>query len=348
MMNDNNMNASKKDSIWSIRWHIFYSDKRARYALFLFIFVFIISIFAPFLANDKPLVIYKNNNLYFPIFFDYAETTFGGDFETAPDYKDPFVKNLFANDFIIYPLIGYSQNSIDWELQGIPPTPPDSRHFLGTDDQGRDVAARLLYGLRTSLLFGIILSVLSVAIGVIVGGVQGYYGGIVDLFGQRLLEIWSGIPTLFLIIIISSFILPTFWIILGIVLLFSWTSIVGVVRAEFLRARVQGYVKASKALGFGDFRIMFIHILPNALIAIITYLPFIVIGSITTLATLDFLGFGMPLGSASLGELLNQGKNNIQSPHLGITGFLTMSFVLSSLVFIGEGIREAFGKRQSI
>ena len=207
--------------------------------------------------------------------------------------------------------------------------------------------ARLLYGLRTSLLFSIILSVCSVFIGVVIGGVQGYYGGIVDLLGQRAIEIWSGMPTLFVIIIVSSFILPTFWIILGIVLLFSWTSIVSVVRAEFLRARTQDYVKASKVLGFSDIHIMFVHILPNALIATITYLPFIAIGSITTLATLDFLGFGMPLGSASLGELLNQGKNNIQSPHLGIIGFAVMSLVLSLLVFIGEGARVAFGGKNN-
>nr|WP_181882369.1 ABC transporter permease [Helicobacter didelphidarum] len=328
-----------------MRWRVFYAHKIARYCLFFFLFCFILSIFAPFLANEKPILIYKDSRFYFPIFKDYAESEFGGDFDTLPDYRDPFVKQLFTNDFIIYPFIEYAPDSVDWELNGIPPTPPDKKHILGTDDQGRDVAARLIYGLRTSLLFGLILSVFSVIIGVCIGGIQGYYGGLVDLFGQRILEIWNGIPTLFLIIIVSSFILPSFWIILGIVLLFSWTGIVGIVRAEFLRARTQDYVKASKALGFSDLRIMFVHILPNALVATITYIPFIVIGSITTLATLDFLGFGMPLGSASLGELLQQGKNNIQSPHLGIIGFVTMSLVLSSLVFIGEGVREAFGKK---
>lgn len=329
-------------SLWHIRWRLFYAHKRARLSLFCFIFIFIISLFAPFLANDKPILIYKNNTFYFPIFVDYSEIEFGGNFYTTPDYKDPFVRNLFANDFIIYPPIEYAADSIDWTLQGIPPTPPSKTHILGTDDQSRDVFSRLLYGLRTSLLFGITLSVCSLCIGVIIGGLQGYYGGIVDLLGQRALEIWGGMPTLFVIIIISSFILPTFWIILGIVLLFSWTGIVGVVRAEFLRARTQDYVKASKVLGFSNTHIMFVHILPNALIATITYLPFITIGSITTLAALDFLGFGMPLGSASLGELLNQGKNNIQSPHLGIIGFLVMSLVLSLLVFIGEGARVAF------
>lgn len=334
-------------SLWQVRWRQFYAHKRGCLSLFCFTFIFILSLFAPILSNDKPILIYKNHRFYFPIFFDYSEIEFGGDFYTTPDYKDPFVRNLLAKDFVIYPLIEYAADSIDWTLQGIPPTPPSKTHMLGTDDQGRDVAARLLYGLRTSLLFGIILSIFSVCIGVVVGGIQGYYAGIVDLLGQRALEIWSGIPTLFIIIIVSSFILPTFWIILGIVLLFSWTSIVGVVRAEFLRARTQDYVKASKVLGFSNAYIMFVHILPNALIATITYIPFIIIGSITTLATLDFLGFGMPLGSASLGELLNQGKNNIQSPHLGITGFIVMSLMLSLLVFIGEGVRAAFsGKNQ--
>lgn len=341
-----NKNTHIYPSLWRIRYQTFYANKKARYCFFFFLFIFLMSLFAPILANEKPLIIYKDSRFYFPLFIDYPETVFGGDFDTTPDYKDPFVKNLFVNDFILYPPITYNPHSIDWELGGIPPTPPNATHILGTDDQGRDVAARLLYGLRTSLLFGIILSVLTILIGVTIGGLQGYYGGLVDLLGQRALEIWSSIPTLFLIIIISSFILPTFWIILGIVLLFSWTSIVNVVRAEFLRARTKDYIKASKALGFGDMRIMFVHILPNALIATITYLPFIMIGSITTLASLDFLGFGMPLGSASLGELLNQGKNNIQSPHLGIIGFLTMASVLSSLVFIGDGIRESFHNKQ--
>lgn len=336
------LNKNNPKSLWYLRWQLFYTNRLARFSLFCFIGIFIVSLFAPFLANDKPLLIYKNNKFYFPIFIDYSEIEFGGDFYTTPDYKDSFVKNLFANDFIIYPLIEYSADSIDWTLKGIPPTPPSKTHLLGTDDQGRDVCSRLLYGLRTSLLFGIILSICSVCIGIIVGGIQGYYGGVVDLFGQRILEIWGGMPTLFIIIIVSSFILPTFWIILGIVLLFSWTSIVSVVRAEFLRARTQDYIKASKVLGFSDIYIMFVHILPNALIATITYIPFITIGSITTLATLDFLGFGMPIGSASLGELLNQGKNNIQSPHLGIIGFIVMSFILSILVFIGDGVRTAF------
>lgn len=335
-------------NLWYMRWQAFYAIKRARYCLFFFIFIMSISFLAPFIANEKPLVIYKDSTWYFPIFRDYPEYVFGGDFDTYPDYKDPFVRKLLKDSFVLYPLIEYAPDSIDWELKAIPPSPPNAEHILGTDDQGRDVASRLLYGLRTSLLFGILLSISTVMLGIIIGGLQGYYGGMVDLLGQRISEIWGAVPTLFLIIIISSIIVPTFWIILGIILLFSWTSIASVVRAEFLRARNYDYIKASKALGFGDLRIAFVHILPNALIATITYLPFLVIGSITTLTTLDFLGFGMPLGSASLGELLNQGKNNIQSPHLGIISFISIALVLSSLVFIGEGIRESFGRKYSL
>ncbi|RDU71345.1 ABC transporter permease [Helicobacter aurati] len=335
-------------NIWLLRWRTFYALKRARYCLFFFVFITIISLLAPIIANEKPLIIHKDSTWYFPIFKDYPERVFGGDFDTYPDYKDPFVRNLFKDSFVIYPLINYAPDSIDWELDGIPPSPPDSRHFLGTDDQGRDVASRLLYGLRTSLLFGIILSVCTILLGIIIGGLQGYYGGAIDLFGQRISEIWGAVPTLFLIIIISSVVVPTFWIILSIILFFSWTSIANVVRTEFLRTRNYDYIKAAKSLGFGNLYIAFVHILPNALIATVTYLPFLIIGSITTLATLDFLGFGMSLGSASLGELLNQGKNNLQSLHLGITGFVSMALVLSSLVFIGEGIRECFGRKQSL
>lgn len=346
--NTKSIESKPRSSLFTMRLKTFYAHKRARYCLFFFIFCLIISLFAPFIANEKPLLIYKDSKLYFPIFSDYSEKDFGGDFDTTPDYKDAFVRALFSDGFVLYAPITYAPDSIDWENGTIPPSPPDARHILGTDDQGRDVAARLLYGLRTSLLFGIFLSIFSVVIGVIIGGVQGYYGGFCDLFGQRVIEIWSSTPTLFLIIIISSFIVPTFWIILGIVLLFSWIGIVNVVRAEFLRTRNMDYVKASKVLGFSDARIMFVHILPNALIATITYIPFIMISSITTLASLDFLGFGMPLGSASLGELLQQGKNNITAPHLAITGFLSISLILTSLVFIGEGVREAFGKNQRV
>ena len=335
-------------NIWLLRWRIFYALKRARYCLFFFLFVLAISLLAPFIANEKPLFIYKDSVLFFPIFKDYPETAFGGDFDTTPDYKDPFVKNLLRDAIVIYPLIDYAPDSIDWELEGIPPTPPDSRHWLGTDDQGRDLASRLLYGLRISLVFGISLSLCTMILGVILGGLQGYYGGAVDLLGQRLSEIWGAVPVLFLIIIISSVMPPSFFIILVITLLFSWTSIASVVRAEFLRARNYEFVKAARVLGFGNLYIAFRHILPNALVATLTYLPFLMIGSITTLATLDFLGFGLPLGSPSLGELLHQGKNNLQAPHLGLTSFLSLALLLSSLVFIGEGVRDSFAKEKSM
>lgn len=334
------------NSIFIERLKRFYSHKRARYSSYIFLFLLIISLIAPFIANERPIFIYKDGRAFFPIFKNYSERDLGGDFLTAPDFKDPFVINLLRKSFVIYPLIQYSPDSIDWNLGKTPPTSLSFTHWLGTDDQGRDVLTRLLYGLRTSLLFGLVLSVFSLVIGVSIGAIQGYYGGLIDLLGQRGIEIWSGMPTLFLIIIISSFVTPGFWLILAVVLLFSWMSIVGVVRAEFLRARVNDYVLACKSMGFGSTRIIFVHILPNALVATITYMPFIMAGSITALVSLDFLGFGMPLGSASLGELLNQGKNNINSPHLGIIGFLSTAILLSTLVFIGEGVRTAFSQNK--
>lgn len=324
------------------RWRVFCKNKRAFYSLWIFGVLFVLSMAANFVANEKPLFIYKDYKVYFPIFVSYPEKVFGGDFDTEADYNDPYVKKLLQNAFVIHPLIPYSYDTIVRDLKSPAPTPPTLKHWLGTDDQARDVSARLLYGYRISIIFALILSFFSVIIGVIVGALQGYYGGMIDLLGQRFVEIWSGIPMLFLVIIISSFIAPNFWWILALVLVFSWMSLVGVVRAEFLRGRNMDYVKASKALGASDIRIIFHHILPNALVATITYIPFIMAGSIATLTSLDFLGFGMPVGSASLGELLSQGKNNLTSPHLAIVGFLAVAILLSVLVFIGEGIRDAF------
>lgn len=324
------------------RWRVFCKNKRAFYSLWIFAILFVFSMGANFVANDKPLLIYKDHKAYFPIFVSYPEKIFGGDFDTEADYNDPYVKKLLQNAFVIYPLIHYSYDTIVRDLKQPAPTPPNSKHWLGTDDQARDVSARLLYGYRISIIFALILSFFSVVIGVSVGALQGYYGGMIDLLGQRFVEIWSGIPMLFLVIIISSFIAPNFWWILALVLVFSWMSLVGVVRAEFLRGRNMDYIKASKALGASDMRIIFYHILPNALVATITYIPFIMAGSIATLTSLDFLGFGMPVGSASLGELLSQGKNNLTSPHLAIVGFVAVAILLSVLVFIGEGIRDAF------
>ncbi|MDO7252949.1 ABC transporter permease [Helicobacter cappadocius] len=324
------------------RWRIFCKNKRAFYSLWIFIILFLVSMSADFIANQKPLFIYKDHKAYFPIFISYPEKVFGGDFDTEANYNDPYVKKLLQNAFVIYPIIPYSYNTIVMDLDSPAPNPPSFKHWLGTDDQARDVSARLLYGYRISLIFALILSFFSVIIGVSVGALQGYYGGALDLFGQRFVEIWSGVPMLFLVIIISSFIAPNFWWILALVLLFSWMSLVGVVRAEFLRGRNMDYVRASKALGSSDIRIIFYHILPNALVATITYIPFIMAGSIAALTSLDFLGFGMPVGSASLGELLSQGKNNLTSPHLAIVGFMAVAILLSVLVFIGEGVRDAF------
>lgn len=331
------------------KWHIFTSNKRAYISLILFLVFFGISLLAPFIANEKPLFIYHNNKAYFPILIDYPESDFGGDFESYTDYLDPYVQEVLLKDsVVINALIPYSYDTIIFDLGTPSPTPPDSKHILGTDDKSRDVAARILYGLRLSIAFGLLLTVFSVLIGVSIGALQGYYGGLVDLFGQRLVEIWNSVPILFVIIIVSNFITPNFWWILGIVLAFSWISLVGVVRAEFLKARNLEYVKAAKALGLSNFTIMLRHILPNAMVATITYIPFIMASSIVMLGSLDFLGFGMPAQSASLGEILAQGKNNLTSPHLGMSVFIVLSVLLSILVFIGEGIRDAFDPHSKI
>lgn len=328
---------------FSNKWRIFKANKRAYISLILFLLFFSISILAPFIANEKPIFIYHNDRAYFPMIVDYPESAFGGDFESYTDYLDPYVQEVLLKDsFILHTPIPYSYDTIIFDLGTPSPTPPDSKHILGTDDKSRDVAARILYGLRLSIVFGLLLTTFSVLIGVALGAIQGYYGGIIDLFGQRLIEIWNSVPILFVIIIISNFITPNFWWILGIILAFSWISLVSVVRAEFLKARNLEYVKAAKALGLGNFTIMLRHILPNAMVATITYIPFIMASGIVMLGSLDFLGFGMPAQSASLGEILAQGKNNLTSPHLGISVFIVLSVLLSILVFIGEGIRDAF------
>lgn len=325
------------------RWQAFKANKRAFYALVVFVVLFVLSLGAEAWVNDKPLFIYKDHKAYFPIFKDYPETTFGGDFYTSADYTDPFVKNhLLKNAFVIWPLVPYSYDTIIMDLKQPAPTSPSLKHWLGTDDQARDVLARLVYGYRISILFGLLLSACSVMLGVAAGALQGYYGGLLDLLGQRLIEIWSGIPTLFLLIILSSMFTPSFWWLLLLVLAFSWMGLAQVVRTEFLRGRNMDYVRASYALGVSDIRVIFYHILPNAMVATITYIPFIMAGSIGSLVSLDFLGFGMPVGSASLGELLNQGKNNLYAPHLALVGFFAIALLLSILVFIGEGVRDAF------
>jgi microcin C transport system permease protein len=279
----------------------------------------------------------------------HAETTFGGNFETEADYRDPFVASLIqdkGNGWMIWPPIRYSYRTINYDLPVPAPSPPTSENWLGTDDQGRDVLSRTIYGFRISVLFGLVLTFFSSIIGIAAGAVQGYFGGKTDLCFQRFIEVWSGLPVLFMLIILASLVTPNFWWLLGIMLLFSWTTLVGVVRAEFLKARNFEYVKAAKALGVPEITIIFRHVLPNALVSAITFMPFILTGAITTLTSLDFLGFGLPAGSPSLGELLAQGKANLQAPWLGITAFVVLAAMLSLLMFTGEAVRDALDPRK--
>ncbi|WP_159737116.1 ABC transporter permease [Vibrio atypicus] len=325
------------------RWLRFKANRRGFWSLWIFACLFFVSLFAELIANDKPLLIEFDNQWYYPIVEQYAETEFGGEFETEADYKDPYVIELIEEQgYIIWPLIPFSYDTINFDIQGSVPSAPDSVNLLGTDDKGRDVLARVIYGFRISVLFGFILTIISSAIGVAVGATQGYYGGWLDLIGQRFIEVWSGMPTLFLLIILSSFVEPNFWWLLGIMVAFSWMSLVGVVRAEFLRCRNFDYVRAALAMGVSDNRIMLRHMLPNAMVASLTMMPFILSGSVTTLTSLDFLGFGLPAGSPSLGELLAQGKANLQAPWLGFSAFIVLSLMLTLLVFIGEAVRDAF------
>lgn len=286
--------------------------------------------------------------MYYPVFIDYPETTFGGDFETATDYRDPFVAELIeAEGRMFWPPIRYSHDTVNYDLDVPAPSAPTRENLLGTDDQARDVLARIIYGFRVSVLFGLALTFFSSIIGVAVGAIQGFLGGWVDLIGQRFMEVWSGLPMLYLLIIMASIVEPNFWWLLGLMLLFSWMSLVGVVRAEVLRARNLDYVKAAKALGVNQWVVLRRHVLPNAMVATLTFLPFILNSSVTTLTSLDFLGFGLPPGSASLGELLKQGKQNLQAPWLGISGFLVLAIMLSLLIFIGEAVRDAFDPRKA-
>jgi microcin C transport system permease protein len=329
------------------RWNRFRANKRGYIGLYLFSILFVLTLFSELISNDKPLLIYYDSSFYCPLVKEYAETQFDGEFEAAADYRDPYVIELINNKgWMINPVIPFSYNTINYNLKGPAPSPPSRTNWLGTDDRGRDVVARLLYGFRISVFFGLTLTICSSAIGIIAGALQGYYGGTVDIFGQRFIEIWSSLPTLFLLIILSSVVQPNFWWLLGITLMFGWMSLVGVVRAEFLRGRNFEYVTAAKALGLSDTKIIFRHVLPNAMVASITFMPFILGGSITTLTSLDFLGFGLPVGSPSLGELLAQGKANMQAPWLGLSAFILLSLMFSLLVFIGEGVRDAFDPRK--
>ena len=326
----------------------FSSNRRGYWSLWIFLILFFISLFAEGVANDKPLLVIFGERFIFPVFETIPETEFGGEFATETEYRDEFVRDLIEkNGKIYWSLIPYSYDTINYNLPSAAPSAPNAENWLGTDDQGRDVVARLIYGFRISVLFGLVLTILSSILGVAAGAVQGYFGGRVDILGQRFIEIWSGLPVLFLLIILSSFVEPNFWWLLLIMLLFSWMGLVGVVRAEFLRGRNLEYVRAARALGLSHGRIMFRHILPNAMVATMTFMPFILSGSITTLTALDFLGFGLPPGSPSLGELLAQGKANLHAPWLGIAGFAVISLQLSLLVFIGEAVRDAFDPRHN-
>lgn len=331
------------------RWHYFKSNKRGYYSLIIFLVLFILTLNADFIANDKPLLIKYKNNFYLPLVNDYSETVFGGDFDTNADYRDPFIADkIKADGWMIWPVLHYSYDTINYALPVPAPAPPSKENWLGTDDQGRDVTARLIYGIRISLLFSLILTALSTIIGIAAGAIQGYFGGLTDLIAQRVIEIWQGMPVLFLIIIISSVVQPSFGSLLVIMLFFSWMSLVGVVRAEFLRTRNFDYVRAARALGVRTPTIMFRHVLPNAMVATLSMMPFILAGAVTTLTSLDFLGFGMPPPSASLGELLAQGKNNLEAVWLGLTAFFSLSVILTLLTFIGEAVRDAFDPRKVI
>ncbi|MGJ5176818.1 ABC transporter permease [Bradyrhizobium oligotrophicum] len=354
------------------RWQNFKANRRGYWSLWIFLVLFIVSLFAELIANDRPFLIKFDGHLYWPAFVSYPETAFGGDFETAADYRDPYLQKLIADKggTVIWPLVRYSYATHNLDLPTPAPSPPTwmlkeqqckavvekkglkscrdlEYNWLGTDDQGRDVVARLIYGFRISVLFGLLLTFFSSIIGIAAGGVQGYFGGWVDLLFQRFIEIWNAIPYLYLLLILSAVLVPSFFTLLGIMLLFSWVSLVGLVRAEFLRGRNFEYIQAARALGVSNSVIMVRHLLPNAMVATMTFLPFIVSSSVMTLTALDFLGLGLPPGSASLGEMLSQAKANVQAPWLGLTGFFSVAIMLSLLIFIGEAMRDAFDPRKT-
>lgn len=327
----------------------FKAHRRGYWALWIFLILFGLTLIAELLANDKPLLVQFQGDLYAPVLKNYPETTFGGSFASDTNYRDPYVAELIEKDgWMLWPPVRFNYQTINYNLEVPAPAPPSAENWLGTDDQGRDVLARILYGFRVSVLFALVLTLTSSVIGIIAGAVQGFYGGWIDMTGQRFIEVWSGLPVLFMLIILSSVIEPGFWWLLGIMLLFSWTELTGLVRAEFLRARNLEYVRAARALGMSDNRIMFRHMLPNAMVSTLTFLPFIFTGAIGVLTSLDFLGFGLPPGSASLGELVAQGKNNLTAPWLGVSAFVTLALLLTLLVFIGEAARDAFDPRKQV
>ena len=353
------------------RWKNFKANRRGYWSFWLFMVLFVLSLSAEFIANDKPIIASYKGEILFPVLVDYPEEKFGG-FLAETDYRsDVIADEIKANGWMIWPPVHYSYRSVNSNIPRSAPTPPfwlmsaeercggypqgvndpncnyGNLNWLGTDDQARDVLARVIYGFRISVLFGLALTICSAVVGVTVGAVQGYFGGWTDLLLQRFIEIWSSMPVLYILLIIAAILPPGFFVLLGIMLLFSWVGFVGVVRAEFLRARNFEYVRAARALGVNNRTIMWRHLLPNAMVATLTFLPFILSGSITTLTSLDFLGFGMPPGSPSLGEMIAQGKTNLQAPWLGLTAFFAMSIMLSLLIFIGEAVRDAFDPRKT-
>ncbi|MCY4130498.1 MAG: ABC transporter permease [Gammaproteobacteria bacterium] len=332
------------------RWANFKANKRGYWSLWIIGTLVFVSLFAEVIANDKPIILGYEGDFYIPMIFEYPETEFGGVFETEAHYASPVVQDLIeqGNGWMLWPPIPFSHDTIDRHTEGTVPAAPSKRHWLGTDDVARDVTARLIYGFRLSVLFGLALTLITSVIGIAVGSSQGYFGGLVDLIGQRVVEVWSGLPTLFVIIVLASIFEPNPFVLLFLLVMFNWMSLVAVVRAEFLRTRNFEYVNAARALGERDLKIMFKYVLPNAMVATLTFLPFILNGSITTLTSLDFLGFGLPAGYPSLGELLAQGKANLHAPWLGLSGFFTLAIMLTLLVFVGEGVRDAFDPRRSI
>jgi microcin C transport system permease protein len=353
------------------RWQNFKANRRGYWSFWLFMLLFVLSLGAEFIANDRPIVASYKGEILFPVFVNYPEEKFGG-FLAETDYRSSFISDeINANGWMIWPPIRYSYQTVNSNIPHSAPTAPfwlmsrqercsayplkaadpecrlGNLNWLGTDDQARDVTARMIYGFRVSVLFGLALTICSAIIGVTAGAVQGYFGGWTDLLLQRFIEIWSSMPVLYILLIIAAILPPGFFVLLGIMLLFSWVGFVGIVRAEFLRARNFEYVRAARALGVNNRTIMFRHLLPNAMVATLTFLPFILSGSISTLTSLDFLGFGMPPGSPSLGEMIAQGKSNLQAPWLGLTAFFTMSIMLSLLIFVGEAVRDAFDPRKT-
>ncbi len=357
------------------RWRNFRANRRAFWSLIVLGVLYFLSLFAEFIANDRPIIINYRGSLHFPIQNFYAETAFGGDFRTEAVYRSPEVQCLIRTGgaelclddpdeamaqaetgivdgeeivpgWMVWPLIPYSFNTINY-IGRAAPSPPDGQHLLGTDDRARDVLARIIYGFRLSISFALVVTVLTSVIGIAAGAVQGFFGGLIDLFFQRVIELWNSVPSLYVIIILSSMFMMNFWLLVFLMTLFGWTGLVGVVRAEFLRARNFEYVRAARALGVSNMTIMFRHVLPNAMVATLTFLPFIITGVIGSLAALDFLGFGLPSSAPSLGELTLQAKNNLQAPWLGFSAFFTFAIMLSLLVFIFEGVRDAFDPRKT-